>query len=198
MYERPTIPVDDKNALRIKFVELNDGIKVHVEGHDIPFKGMPTEHAINAIAVVKKLLKLQPIQAMWAAIEPHVLKEEFQQPITREVIKMFPSKLGIAIAHAIEYDSAYRYRIQDLLSETTKEKLLHNPIEECTNLNKINRRRDHGVAHKTMRWVLTVIAVLLCIPYIRNRFKTCDFTKLQLDTQDRYWIDLRTDYDSKA
>ncbi len=111
---------------------------------------------------------------------------------------MFPSKLGIVIAHAIEYDSAYKLRIEDLMSETTKEALLNHPLRSIRRLMAINKRRDHMVAHKMMKWTLFVIFVGLLLPNVRNKLRACDFSKLQLDECDRYWIDKRTDYSSKA
>src|SRR5581483_706903 len=109
IYETPVIADEARpEGLVVEMVDYTDGIRVHIKGHSEPFKGMPTEGAVNAIAVIKKLLKLQPIEAMWAAIQPHVLKTAFQQPVTRELCKMFPSRLGITVAHVFEYDSAYR------------------------------------------------------------------------------------------
>ncbi len=198
IHQNSIVPPKDPNSLVIEMVDYTNGIKVYVQGHKIPFKGMPTKEAVDAIAIIKKLLKFQPIKAMWAAMEPHILKEQFQQPITKEIIKMFPSKLGQIIAHTFEYDSSYRLRMQDLFSETSKEKLLNNPFSEIRKLIAINKRRDHIVAHGVMRYTLLIIMFILFIPWFRRKLTKCHFPNLQLDSDDRYWLDLRTDYNSKA
>lgn len=199
--ERPLVPEGaEKYALKIERIDYTDGIKVYLQGHTKPFKGMPTEEAVGAVAIIKRLLRLRPIQAMWLAIEPHLLKEEYQQPITRELCKMFPSKLGITVAHVIEYDSAYRFFIQDLLSETTKEALLQTPWREYRRLMTISDRRlaQNPTARKKMHYIAHIVLILLRIPSFRKKLAQCDFSKLQLDSDDRYWLDLRTDYLSKA
>lgn len=197
IHEHSIIP-QDRESILIEKVDYTNGVHVYLEGHKYPFKGMPTEGAVNAIAVIKKLLKFQPIQAMWTAIQPHILKEEFQQSITKEIIQMFPSKLGIAIAHVLEYDSAYRFRLQDLASETTKEALLAHPIQEIRRLAIISKRRDYDVAGKKIRYALYILMILLLIPRIRSKFNEGDFSKIQLDESDRYWLNLRTDYNAHA
>ncbi len=194
IYENSIVPPVDPNALTIERIEQGNGIRVYVKGHKYPFKGMPTKEAVDAIAIIKKLLKLQPIKAMWAAIEPFVLKDEFQQPMTREIIKMFPSKLGITIAHTFEFDSAYRLMFQDLLKETTKEKLLNHPLQEIRRLIAISKRRAHPVAFKKIRGTLLAILPMLYLPTIRNRVRACHFPNLQPDSDDAYWTRLRTDY----
>ncbi len=203
--ERPLIPegshqhsLDHKNAFVIERFDYSNGILAYLKGHSVPYKGMPTEGAVQAINVVKKLLRFQPMAAMWIAIEPHILKTEYQMPITREICNMFPSRLGISIAHVLEYDSAYRLFIQDMFNETTKEALLSNPVKEIWRLVGINKRRAHAVAHKTIKRFAYIFMFLLFLPNIRKAFRNCDFTKFQHDDSDKYWIALRTDYNAKA
>lgn len=199
--ERPLVlEENEKEGLVIERIDYTDGIKVYLQGHTVPFKGMPTEGAVQAINVIKKLLRLQPLQAAWIAIEPHILKPEYQQPITREVCKMFPNKMGITIAHVLEYDSAYRFFIQDLLSETTSQKLLNAPYSEVRRLIAINARRcaDNPQARKKMRYTGHIFILLLCLPSFRRAIRTCDFSKLQTDADDRYWIEKRLDYKAYA
>lgn len=196
---QPLIPEGaEKNALVIDKIDYSDGIKVYVQGHTRPFNGLPTEGAVQAIAVIKKLLLLRPFKAAWIAMEPHILKPQYQQAITRELCTMFPSKMGQLIAHVIEYDSAYRYRIQDLFNESSKQALLASPWKEIRRLVGISKRRDYEVAHAKIRHFAYIFMVLLYIPSIRKAFQACDFTNLQLNENDRYWIDLRSDYSSRA
>lgn len=195
--ERPLVPEGaEKYALIVERIEYDNGIQVYLTGHTVPFKGMPTEQAVGAINIIKRLLRLHPLQAMWLAIEPHILKEEYRQPITSELCKMFPNKLGITIAHILEYDSAYRFFIMDLLSETTAQELLQAPWGEVRRLLAINARRcaQNPVARKKMRYIGYIFMVLLYLPSVRKAFRECDFSKLQTDSGDKYWINLRTDY----
>lgn len=201
IHERPLMPEgSEKHGLVIESIEYGNGIRVHVQGHTMPFKGMPTEGAVNAVAVIKKLLRLQPLQAMWTAIEPQILKEDFRQPITKEICTMFPSKLGITVAHVLEYDSAYRLFIQDLLSETTKDALLQRPYREIRRLLQISDRRlaQNPVVRKKMHYIGHIFLILLRIPSFRRKLSQGDFSKLQADESDKYWISLRTDYLPRA
>lgn len=147
------------------------------------------------------------------AMKPYILKDEFLNPFPREVrgfIKRFLSELGISeqeaddtaviIAHVLEYDSAYRYRIEDVMSETTKRELLEHPIGEMIKLVDILNTRDSNIYVKANSKKMMIVAFLaLMSPWIRNAFQialeNCDFENFQLDEGDRYWCSMRGDYE---
>lgn len=107
-------------------------------------------------------------------------------------------KFSLYFVHLIQYDDAYRYRLQDIFSETNAESLALSPIIELDRLLLILESRDiKGVSDK-FRKLFNVIALFLCIPKYRMAFKNailnCKFEHLQYDEGDRYWVCMRNDY----
>jgi len=147
----------------------------------------------------------------WKVFSPFILKPKYMLPIAREVrsiLKRFTNNLGISegnseqfsaiSSHMVEYDNAYRFRLEDLMSETTKEALANRPIRELRRLSKIARDRDEGSVSWKFTKMATVLSILLLIPSIRKAFKKTilesNFELLQYDDVDRYWTAMRTDY----
>ena len=148
-------------------------------------------------------------------ISPYILSEKRYSPCPRELRKIITRFLeGIGIDHdtadgfsevfitLIEYDNAYRLRIEDVLSETTKELILQNPVREmkkCVNLI-LEREPSHDITGNAGKFdsFVKILRVLLWIPNYRNAFKDAlrgaDFEKLQLDDGDRYHSMLWSDY----
>lgn len=147
---------------------------------------------------------------------PYILKTEYQAGFTRELRKLvttFLTSLGVPFESAdgaaevfttlIEYDNAYRLRIEDLLSETTKEALLKNPARGIKRLMAIYCEREPDA--RTDFNNQTKFAIFgdglrfaLWVPSIRRAFNAAmgsiDFSMLQLDEADRYNILLWRDY----
>lgn len=115
--------------------------------------------------------------------------------ISKDVAKIFASTFGTLI----EYDSAYRYRIEDIFSETTKEKLSTNPYKEFKRLMLIysERELDPTVKAKVKR-LTKLITIPLLIPKVKlsiqKALEHCEFERLQLDEIDKYWCFMRHDY----
>lgn len=142
------------------------------------------------------------------------LKNEYMQPCSRELMKIidrFLLKMGISqitrketakiFATMIEYDDAYRYRIEDIFSETTKESLIQSPRKEIKRLVGIYSSRETKspqiiAKFKSFSGIFSLIllnrkikqAFLFAIAY-------CEFSNLQLDEGDRYHCGRRNDYD---
>lgn len=96
-------------------------------------------------------------------------------------------------ATMIEWDDAYRYRLEDLFSETTSEALQENPRKEIEKLMLIARQRDPNPLTSTKFVNIgRLLSALLLHPKIKKAFKealkTIDFTKLQYDDADRYHV----------
>jgi|ERR1035437_2455207 hypothetical protein len=114
--------------------------------------------------------------------------------IEKEVAKNFAA----IFAHFIEYDNAYRYRLQDIMSETTPKLLLCEPIYEIDRLMLLMGQRDSPGVYEKFRAVKYVFSFLLLFPKYRNAFRymieESNFGELQYTPADRYWSYLRTDY----
>ncbi len=107
-------------------------------------------------------------------------------------------QLGRVFSTLIEYDDAYRYRIQDILSTTTEYKLIKRPIREVSKLLRVSTKRDQQVSHK-FRWVGTILTVALLSPKIRKAFRAAlgavNFKDMQMAPCDIYHSMLREGYD---
>ncbi len=104
----------------------------------------------------------------------------------------------------LEYDDAYRLRIEDLLSVTSLEKIIKIPIHEIKKLAEImvlrepGHRKDIGNGEKFVN-VSRILSIILLLPSFRKAFKEslieCKFENLQYDDADRYHVMWRNDYD---
>lgn len=206
--------------LQVERIDIEKGIWVYVKGHTFPQKGIATPEAIWAINHVKRLTKeflrhpwllvllgrKNAVRALervlWHGMAPYIIKQEFLTPCAREVGKLLRplcgEKVATMLAHVIEYDQAYRFRLQDLCTETSKKFLLKEPITEIRYLLYVNRKRDYKEVAIKIAMVGEILTLLLLIPWYRNKFKkviaASDFTQLQFDTSDRYWASLKKDY----
>jgi hypothetical protein len=144
---------------------------------------------------------------------PYFLKDELLTATARETKRAIREVLvGIGIsdeealltakclAHILEYDSAYRFRFQDLCTETTSEKLSRQPIRELFRLVGVYRSREHYPNTKSHTTKLACLGCLLLVhPFTRRLIKqviaNVDLEKLQFDLNDRYWVCQKTDYD---
>lgn len=129
---------------------------------------------------------------------------EYFMPIALEIkgfIQIFLEQFGIslevanrfayAFATMIENDSAYWCRIMDLLSETTKEKLLANPVGESQRLVKVFAERDN---RKHLVEKFAKFANLLKFGYffVKKPFKTAleasEFNNFQYTEIERQFV----------
>lgn len=186
-------------------VEYTDGIQLHIVGCSYPQKGLPTPEALTAINSIKKILKTFNIfifstqrfeTVCWPIMSSFILKEEYQQAFTKEFSKFFKGKTAEIISHIFEYDWAYRLRIQDLFTASTKEKLMKRPYREVKHLIQLNKERDYKEVSDKFKYV----PYLFLIPSLRRSFRASlreiDYEKLCYDEGDRYWALQRIEYDS--
>ncbi len=146
-------------------------------------------------------------------LSPYIVKYQHLTPCSKEVEAVtftFLQHLGITDSPAmntakvvcaiIEYDDAYRYRLQDLMLETSKTKLLENPKKELNRLLDILISREHSLKVKgNIKNLRRLLNVMLLSRKIKKAFnKTVmqmDIVALQADKADKYWMDMRLDYD---
>ncbi len=157
-------------------------------------------------------------------MSPSLLQFQHLTPMAQELywfIINFLKKLGIEsntakdfselIVNMINFDNAYRYRIQDLFNETSIEKL-HNPVKEIKRLLLINREREivdyeidgkivqtaHTRVSNKIRMLCNIIALFLLHPRIKKAFifavKDLNIKKVQPDEADWFWMNVRTGY----
>ncbi len=148
----------------------------------------------------------------YGIIAPYVMKPEYMTPLASELqaliyafmvrIKINPSiskQFATIFGTLIEYDNAYRYRLQDIFSETTKEKISKKPYRELRRIVKIyaSREKDMGVSRK-FTTIYRLGSLLLLFPMVKLAIRKAvlhsDFERLQMDEADRYWCKTRNDY----
>jgi len=183
---------------------------------------MPFVAFIPAMCVMSHKARLRAIQGIldaytriaYGPMEGFIFKSEFLCPLSQELRKficVLYEEMGLnteintgiqfarVVSHMIQYDNAYRYRIQDIFNETSKERLIANPRKELKRLMLLMAQRDTNttVVHKfkSIQWILSV---MLFSKTIRNAFlnaiKSIDVSRMGFDEDDTYWVCIRTDY----
>ena len=127
-------------------------------------------------------------------------------PFGQELInglQVFLKELGISerislecsfyFASLLDTDRAYRYREQDILSETTAERILKNPRKEILFLIKTWLEREGSEqVFKKVEGILRIASLVLWLPKvkraIREAVKAIKFERMQLDEADTYHV----------
>lgn len=138
-------------------------------------------------------------------LHDHYLHPQFNTTICRElsqpimtflvelgVEKMRAARMSLVLITILEYDMAYRLRLEDLFTETTKEKLLANPISETRRLIKILAERDWSRPHLVEKFDRFARVLKYGFFFFRKPFRKAlepvDFSKLQFDEIDRFQV----------
>ncbi len=192
----------------VEKVIYDHGIFTFLKDHPFPYKGLPSVAALDAINVAKLVLKeylRHPFfnykKLALTAITPHLLPLELMTPTAQEVRKMvgpYNAQISLIISHILEYDAAYRFRLQDLATESSETLLTLYPQWELRRLKQINRERDYNVASAKIGKLMDLLIWALYWPPFRKKFvkavRECNFSNLQFDENDRYWASLKRDY----
>lgn len=137
-------------------------------------------------------------------LKPYYLRNEFYSAATLEVrtfIREFLVSIGVTkssadlfgeiISLTFQYDNAYYYRLIDIMSETSNERMLKDFPGELKRLLELINERDYNIIQQDKYNKLAkLISVIYWIPLIRKAIKTgleaVNFTKLQMDEADWY------------
>jgi len=162
------------------------------------------------------LIKLLAV-ADWNLNEFYLKDNEYSQPVWEigKFICHFLNNLGLSAKTSkgyakvgmmiLEFDNAYRFRLQDILGETTKE-LLQNPRVELNRLLKIYLSRElqqpndleFGARPKVVK-AIKIFRFLLLLPKVKKVFfkalKITDLGAIALDINDRYYVSFWQGYD---
>ena len=105
------------------------------------------------------------------------------------------------ICLSLEYDSAYRFRFQDIMAETNKERLLADPKKEIDRLFGILLAREIEAdwmveKFSKLRKITSLALSFWRVKRIVKEFiLEIDIEKLKPDEADKYYYYLRKDYD---
>ena len=115
-------------------------------------------------------------------------------------------RAGMQVTTMVEYDDAYKVRLQDVLSECNLEVLLSNPRKEILRAIEIyksrefNLKNDVGGKEVGSRIInmAKMLTLLLYLPPIKKAFifalKNINFEWFKYDKWDWYWCLPRADY----
>jgi len=107
-------------------------------------------------------------------------------------------RIAQVVAMIMEYDNAYRYRVQDIVGETSAEALKVNPRKEIRMMIETLGKREPCIEN-TYKFALLarIISLLLFIPSIKRAFITSipNIELIKQDEADKYHCLFRSDYD---
>lgn len=109
------------------------------------------------------------------------------------------SEIATIMASLVDHDYAYRLRSEDILSETTPEKLIANPRKEIRRIISIFAERESR-PHLVKKFdnVAKLLTLILLIPKVRRAFtkaiKSVEFKRMQLDEIDSFHAKFYGDY----
>lgn len=107
------------------------------------------------------------------------------------------------VAHICEYDSAYRWRLQDLISSSSFLALMDSPSKELWRLASLVQDREvHPNTARKVSRALKAASLAFWLPSVRRAWRgtllKTDLSRLRLDEPDLYWFSLREDYNCQG
>ncbi len=208
------------------------GILAYYNGRPLPNKGMVYTEAVEANNVFKRIAigLVMCLKPTWHPLKnilhqiyrladylyyPHWLHIRYYNDCSRELHQFtFTLLLRIGFGFDLSYrfaripsqllegENSYRFRWEDIMAMTTKEKLLQNPRSELKRIEKIYLQREvqqqnNEVINK-FKMVFGLLRLLLLIPKFKKAFRFAlvdsQFENFQLDSIDSYWANRFTDY----
>lgn len=198
----------------IEFIEPTDnGILVWLKGHPHPTKGLPTPDALYATNIVKKMMRAwRPWHSFKSLkeITHYVLKtyyfhDNLKTPATKATQKILHTlftELNLpdaseTFAHIIEFDEAYRFRLQDLAQEYSQD---NNPRKELKRILDIHHSRDYNEISEKFKLLATLALLALYLPNVQKAVKKAltYLPELYPDESDLYWMKQKQDYEYRA
>jgi len=211
------------NTLKFELVPYV-GCLVHIENAEYPHKVFPRPEGIHAINMVKSMLRqytsfpvvfLFPTKLaknfIWffrRCFFSFMVKRQYMCHASYNFYKLLEKilanylqedlaeEVAYSIAHIIEYDDAYRSRLQDMATECNLDNLKRNPRKEISRLFDIMESRERpGVFLQTRKYKKLIMLALL-LPGVRKAFKLDGiyFKNMQYDKSDWYWVAFKDDY----
>lgn len=205
-----------------RFVILDKGCETWVVGEKYPLRFALQNNKIDTIHRFKRLIpiatksfKKSPILSSlyflknWKGYVDFLHngmkdvyfsdQKYYSQPI-REFYRVFTklcynTKLRDIWCALLEFDTAYRYRIQDIFVEINKEDLRKNPTKEIQRVLSILFRREISLNNGLGKFKTVVPFIFFYLKYINRRLLgkivdflfECDMREIQSSVEDLYW-----------
>lgn len=168
---------------------------------------------IGFVLSVKWLIKLY-IEIVYFALQNYFLQTQYYSQPVREIYRVLTGlvddKLKDIICYYVEYDMAYRYRLQDILACLDKEALKKKPIVELKRLLDIlckresypDKMEDYGMAKKWKRifsfvfWVMVFNSKIkkLIVDILLN----INLEEVAFSEEDICWTNYYEDYNFRG
>jgi hypothetical protein len=200
--------VADLNIIKRLFVE---SIKL---GQKMVF--LPSPSLIGIFGHKRQLRAIGSILEAFNQVSKKVLAADYLKPkhllpSSKEIYYLtynFLTKFGFSevmatdtantIACFIEFDSAYRLRLQDLFHASNKKDFIKSPIRELKRFNQLLKERDSKEVSSKFERIFNILCLILLLSRFRKAFRYAFeksiFENLQFDEADIYYISMRNDY----
>ncbi len=136
---------------------------------------------------------------------PVLLKDEHWCQPVKELRRILKDKIHNtlidAISLIIEYDSAYKYRMQDVLPLLDQSKLvgLFSTIKEINRVFNILIERDYKEMGQKWNQIRKMAVLAMLIPKIRKKvvsiLKELNLKEIEFSKEDLYWVNQFPSYD---
>ncbi len=214
---------DYGNVMTVREFRILDegGCELYVNGDDIPLR-LCLNSRTNHVHAFKKvftvmartikspagILYLRRNWRIWVEFAWHGMKDAFycdrkfyQQPV-RALYDVIPNEqLRDIFCAVLEYDDAYRYRFQDIVSELNKEHFDKHPFKETMRLIRIydsrqpqtDEQRKKGTTFKALFTAVTfsVFTYLFFHPnkmkQLKSMVRNLDIEAIRMNKSDIHW-----------
>lgn len=193
------------------FFPKEGGLLVKFHGFEHPRKGYPDNLRVTIVDNMKKaimgvlttpMILMLPfswrkfVNQLWLMIEFIRMKPGRYCKTAYAVYKAIPNeKVRDIICMILEFDSAYRYRFQDVFGEISKGGFL----EVFSAFETLEEREfyQEGENNMAKKWRKIKYLVFLAwfLPSVRKFFRTLNYEAIKMDEADLFWAKRNTTYD---
>jgi hypothetical protein len=125
--------INDKEYVKVENIEYpkEGGVLTYLKGFKFPFPGFPAQPFVHKTALIKALIPALCKGAKYVISSDNIDPKKYSRPV-REIYRLFNLliekekreemkqkwvNLRDVICYILEFDSAYRFRLQDVLRE---------------------------------------------------------------------------------
>ncbi len=171
-------------------------------------KRLACQNWVQRIITLLAIYFNYPVYLEWfdrvKAYTPVMLKEKHYLPHTKEMRRVLKGRLDPRIVDmstlVLEYDSAYKYRFQDIGAELNKN---NPPVKEIKRLMDLLIARDYKEMADKWKRIKNLTNILYLMPKTRRLIKEIindiDISKIKMSKEDIYWANkMPCSYDFKC
>lgn len=204
------------------FVELEHGCELWIEGEKYPQRVCINSNKLDTITRFKKLIPILAksfrgnvfrrliallylrinwdlyVEFLYMALRDVYYQDvkHYSQPVRewhRVLDEMGFDRIKDIACAILEFDTSYRYRVQDIMVETNKGELIRDPIKEIKRVCDILFSRENGAAFLKFKGVTPII--LFYLKYINRKLlgklvlfiTNCEMKEMRSSPEDLYW-----------